>query len=318
MDPQETKRKLTSKAQGPEAFGPGASPGLYLGVPESDYHDHPAISRSILAEAARMSPLHALYSLESSEDEEESSESMDLGTAAHARVLQPRVFEDRYDVAADRCEGIKGDGDQCSNSAKVRHDGSWYCGVHAPSGDPDDIEVLKSSHYHSAEGIAQATEQDPDAAPLLHGLPGLEEATILWEDPETGLRLRARPDRVTCLPDGDVALVDLKTTRSAHPQDFRRKYARNGYWLQPAFYGAAAASIGAQPVDFVFVVVESSRPYAVQCYRPDSDDRAGAGRRMDGLLSEMSEALDSGAHAYSDGIDTLSLRRYQKDRLSIA
>jgi hypothetical protein len=163
-----------------------------------------------------------------------------------------------------------------------------------------------------------ALREDPDAAPLLYQLPGLAEATILFEDPDTGILCKARPDRIICLPNEGVALVDLKTTKSAHPQDFRRKYARNGYWLQPAFYSAAVGSLSVASVrDFVFACVESQRPYAVQCYRPSSNDLAGARRRMGGLLDEMEEALDT-PRGYADGVKELSMKRYQKDRLSIS
>jgi len=327
MEPQEVQSELIAAARNADewglghegdAFGPGADPGLYLGVPAEAYHSHPAISRSILAEAARKSPLHALYSWGAEEDDN-SSDAMDLGTAAHAKVLEPERFEDRFDVAPDECSATLGSGDPCTYSAKYRHGGEWYCGTHAPDGEPDDVEVLKSSHYYTVEGMDAALREDPDAAPLLYGLPGVEEATILFEDPETGILCKARPDRIACLPNRHVALVDLKTTKSAHPQDFRRKYGRNGYWLQPAFYSAAVDSLGvdAQVRDFVFACVESQRPYAVQCYRPSPNDLSGARRRMGGLLDEMEDALDS-PRGYADGVKELSLKRYQKDRLSIS
>jgi len=317
MDPQEVRSELLGVARGPEAFGPDAGPGLYMDVPAEAYHSHPAISRSILAEAARKSPLHGLYSWRA-EEEESSSDAMDLGTAAHAKVLEPDLFGSRFDVAPEECSATLGSGDPCTYSAKYRHGGEWYCGTHAPDGEPDDIEVLKSSHYYTVEGMDAALREDPDAAPLLYQLPGLAEATILFDDPETGLRCKARPDRIICLPNEGVALVDLKTTKSAHPQDFRRKYARNGYWLQPAFYSAAVGSLGVASVrDFVFACVESQRPYAVQCYRPSSNDLAGARRRMGGLLDEMESALDT-PRGYADGVKELSMKRYQKDRLSIS
>ena len=317
MTPQETKQRLLDAARD-EPFGPNAGPGLYLDVPEEKYHAHHAISRSILAEAARKSPLHAVHSLQSTE--EESSDAMDLGTAVHARVLEPDIFGSRYDVAPDQCEATKADGDQCSYSPSYRYGGGWYCGTHAPDEEPDDIEVLKSKHYHAAEGMAQALQADQDTSTLLYELPGLEEVTVLFGDPKTGLQLRARLDRVACLPDGRVAIVDLKTTRSAHPQDFRHKIARNGYWLQPAFYGSAVRSLdlGLEVADFVFAVVESSAPYAVQGYRPSDNDRRGAERRMGSLVNEMADALDNGSPGYREGVTSLEMKRYEKDRLQIS
>jgi len=307
--------KSTPQLKSPDRFGPNAGPGLYADVPEQEYHDHPALSRSILAEAARYSPMHAHHKWQS--DEEGSSDAASLGTALHARVLEPSVFESKYDVAADQCEATKGDGDQCSYSAKYRHDGTWYCGTHAPDGEPDDIEVLKADHAEAVSAMAEALEGDPDTSRLLFGLPGHSEVTILFDDPGTGIRCRARIDRIVELHDG-VALVDVKSTRSAHPSDFQRKMGKYGYWLQYPFYTLAAQETGLKVRDFVYACVESEPPYAVQCYRPHPQDKQVMQRRCGELISTVAEAEEGGQYGgYADGIKRLSLKSYQKKRLGI-
>ncbi|WP_103021487.1 PD-(D/E)XK nuclease-like domain-containing protein [Salinibacter altiplanensis] len=308
-----------------DADGAVASPGLYRGVPEELYHAHPALSRSVLAEAARMSPMHARYKWRGG-DEGNSSDATSLGTALHSRVLQPGVYEDTYDVALSRCEATKGDGDRCTYSAKVRHGGDWYCGTHAPDGEPDDIEVLKADTAGQVERMAEALEVDPDAAPLLFGLPGASEVTALWQDEATGLMCKARPDRIIGLPDG-VAIVDVKTTRSAHPEDFRRKMAKYGYWLQPPFYTLGIRQASEQsgnaegvPVkDFVFACVESSEPYATQCFRPHPREQQAKRTRMAELIDRVAEC-EQQAHwpSYETGVSTLGLKRYEKERMGIS
>jgi len=300
-------------------FGPDSDPGVYVGVPEQAYHDHPALSRSVLAEAARMSPMHARHKWKGGGDDV-SSDAASLGTALHSRVLTPPLFEERYDVAAEQCEATKGDGDRCSYSAKVRHDGTWYCGTHAPDGEPDDIEVLKADTEDDVESMAEALEADPDAAPLLFELPGLPEVTILWEDEATGLMCKARPDRIVGLPDG-VAIVDLKSTRSAHPEDFRRKMSKYGYWLQPPFYTLGirqASEADVNVKDFVFATVESSEPYATQCFRPHPKEQQAVRKRMCQLIDRIAQCESEDRWpSYSDGIDKLGLKRYEKERLGI-
>jgi len=306
-------------------FAEDAEPGLYRDVPEELYHAHPALSRSVLAEAARMSPMHARYRWRGG-DEGSPSDATSLGTALHSRVLEPKLYEETYDVALSQCEATKGDGDRCTYSAKVRHDGDWYCGTHAPSGeDPDNIEVLKADTAGQIEKMAEAIETDPDAAPLLYELPGTSEVTALWQDEATGLMCKARPDRVVGLPDG-VAIVDVKTTRSAHPEDFRRKMARHGYWLQPPFYTlglkqAAEQSETAGDItvkDFVFACVESSEPYATQCFRPHPKEQQAMRKRMCQLIDQIAKC-ESNAHwpSYSDGVSRLGLKRYEKERMGI-
>ncbi len=309
----------------PHEFYPGSEPdvgpGIYLGVSEEAYHDHPALSRSVLAEAARMSPLHAYYRWKG-EEGEDTSDAASLGTALHTRVLQPDLYEETYDVAAEQCEATKGDGDRCSYSAKVRHDGTWYCGTHAPNdSEPDDIEVLKSDTAGDVESMAGALEMDPDAGSLLYDLPGLPEVTILWKDEATGLMCKARPDRIVGLPEG-VAIVDLKSTRSAHPEDFRRKMARYGYWMQQPFYSLGLRQAAESDVtikDFVFTCVESSAPYAVQCYRLHGKDLSGVRRRTSQLMDEIAECeREDQWPSYADGIRELGMKSYEKDRLGIS
>jgi len=304
---------------GEHNFGPDSAAGIYAGVPEEQYHDHPALSRSVLAEAARMSPLHAYHKWKGDQDET-TSDAASLGTALHHRVLLPESFDDVYDVAPEECEATLNSGDPCTYSAKHRHDGTWYCGRHAPDGEPDDIEVLKSDTAADVESMDSALEQDPDAAPLLFDLPGLPELTILWRDEATGLMCKARPDRVVGLPDG-VAIVDLKSTRSAHPDDFRRKMSRYGYWLQPPFYTLAlrqAAESDVAVKDFVFACVESSEPYATQCFRPHPKERQALRTRACELIDMIAECEDAGTWpSYQDGVAQLGIKRYEKERLGI-
>jgi hypothetical protein len=300
-------------------FAESAEPGLYRGVPEELYHAHPALSRSVIAEAARMSPMHARHKWRGDE-EDSASDAASLGTALHSRVLRPGVYEDTYDVALSQCEATKGDGDRCSYSAKERYDGTWYCGTHAPDGEPDDIEVLKADTADQVQSMASALEVDPDAAPLLFGLPGASEVTALWQDEATGLMCKARPDRVVGLPDG-VAIVDLKSTRSAHPEDFRRKMATYGYWLQPPFYALGvreAAESDVEVKDFVFACVESSEPYATQCYRPHPREQQAKRTRMSELIGQIADCESEGFWpSYNDGVSTLGLKRYEKERMGI-
>ena len=322
MTPTDTRQELLDIAQTADSFSPDAGPGLYLNVDEQAYFAHEGISRSTLATCARKSPLHAAYEMQSEDDQ--GSKSMSLGSALHARVLEPDTFDDRFDVAPDECSATLNSGDPCTYSAKHRHSGEWFCGRHAPDGEPDDIEVLKSDHFYSVQGMQEQLKRDPDARQLLYHLPGIAEATVIYRDDETGLLCKARPDRIACLPDEQVSIVDLKSTKSAHPSDFRRSYSRYGYWLQPAHYCVAVGRLPApvEVVDFVFVCVESSRPYAVQCYRPASGDDTGARRRLAGLLEEMKDALEGDPTGYTpdgqSGVVELHMKRYEKDRLGIS
>ena len=71
-------------------------PGLYLDLPNDDYHSGPGVNKGLLDVVAR-SPLHAKFVLETAnEDRPEPTPAMQLGTALHTLVLEPEAFADLY------------------------------------------------------------------------------------------------------------------------------------------------------------------------------------------------------------------------------
>ena len=298
-------------------FGPDAEDGIYLGVPEAEYHNHPALSRSVLAKAARYSPAHAYYDWKE-DDEEYSTDATSLGRAVHSYVLTPGVFEEEYGVTPESCEGTYNSGDPCTASPKNRYDGTWYCGRHNPDQEPDEIEGLSPSKYEKIEGMTGALQRDPDTIMLLFEGSGLTEVTILWTDEVTGLQCKARLDRVVEI-NGSLHVVDLKTTRSAHPDDFRRSISKYGYWLQPVFYPHGLRELVDMPVrSFVFACVESDKPFVVQCFQLADETRKAAARRLSSLMSSMQQAVEEGVReGYHDGVAPIDMKRYEKERLEL-
>jgi hypothetical protein len=309
-------------------FGPGCPVGFYEGVPRTAYLQHPALSRSAVAAGARYSIAHAWHKWKS-EPDDEMTKSQKFGTAFHLLTLEPEKFRARYDRAADRCQGTLASGEQCSYSPKERYDGTWFCGTHAPDGDPDDIETLSAGQFEACHEMAKSAETHPESNALLNRRPGLEEVTMIWTNPETGLRCKARIDRLIDTHPGDEvkpALVDLKTTDSAHRGDFRRKVGRYGYWAQGAFYvmgyNTLAAEVrGLPPIKapFLFSVVEKSAPHACQVYSLSGRAREqGTGRVLE-VMSKLAEHETDGVPApersYSPKIETIGLSRWQKKRL---
>jgi len=314
-------------------FGSECPVGFYADVPRMAYLQHPALSRSAVAEGARYSIAHAWHEWKSEPDEEMTA-SQKFGNAFHLLTLEPEKFRARYDRAADRCQGTLASGEQCSYSPKERYDGDWYCGTHAPSSDssekePDAIETLTAGQFEACHEMTKSAETHPESHALLNQRPGLEEVTMIWVNPETGLRCKARVDRLIDNGFGDEvkpALADLKTTDSAHAEDFRRKIGRYGYWAQGAFYTMgfntlAAQVYGVPPIQepFLFSVVEKSEPYACQVYALSSRVREQGTGRVLKVMSKLAEhetdKVPAPERSYSPKVETIGLSRWQKERL---
>lgn len=310
-------------------FGPDCGIGFYENVPRMEYLRHPALSRSAVAAGARQSLAHAWHEWKSDPDEE-MTRSQEFGNAFHLLTLEPFKFRERYDRAADRCQGTLASGDQCSYNPKERYDGEWFCGTHAPDGEPDDIKTLTADQFEACHEMSKSAEMHPESNTLLNEVPGREEVTMIWDNPETGLRCKARVDRIieAARPadEPNPAMVDLKTSSSAHREDFRRSVGKYGYWAQSAFYimgyntlAEEVSAIPQMPGDFFFSVVEKSAPYVCQVYMLDRLLREKGTDVVLKIMSKLSEhdAEDSSPpeRSYSKGIETIGMNKWQKERL---
>jgi hypothetical protein len=307
-----------------EEFGADAPDGIYRGVPAAEYLNHPALSRSVVAEGARYSAEHARHKWKNSEPVDASSKATELGTALHTRILEPEVFASEYDVAPEVCSSTFKSGDPCTYSAKHRVAGKWYCGRHVPDGPTDDIYTLKASDMEKIEGMESSIRSNEEGSLLLDQQDGLNELVVLWTDEVTGVRCKARLDRlvdVTTTQDRrpNAALVDIKTARSAHPDDFRRSIAQYGYWAQPTFYGMGLDHCSDINVkDFVFIVVESSPPHTVACYRLGAWTQSAARARVNELLDEIADSIESDHwRTYGEGVQPIGMKRYELERLGL-
>lgn len=133
------------------------------------------------------------------------------------------------------------------------------------------VPVLREM-FQNAQRVAGAVWEHPLASILLEQ--GTPELSIYAHDPETGERLRCRPDWYR-----GTAIVDLKTTKDAAPQRFRKSVAEYGYFQQAAFYIDVAALAGIEVENFYFVAVETTAPYLMSVTQIDERD-IELGRRL--------------------------------------
>jgi hypothetical protein len=280
------------------------APGVYRGVSSADYHALPFCSNSRLSLLKR-SPAHLRADLDAPR---EVTDAMRLGTAIHSAVLEPEDFETRY-TEANACEATKKDGSPCSNPGVGRVGGVWGCGVrgHLPAGDRDRIEVLSRDEFFACFAIRDAIRSHPRIGKLLSG-DGENELTVIWDDPDTGVRCKARIDRLARHPKAGGVLVDLKSTTDAREAAFTRKVFDLGYYRQFGMYQDALRAHGVETLHMVIVAVEKEAPYAVAGYRL-TEAAADAGRQeLRTLMKRYAECERSGNWpGYSEEITELSL-----------
>ena len=256
----------------------------------ADYHRHWAVSKSGLDQIAK-SPLHywARF-LDPDRVWPEPTPAMRLGTALHTHVLELSKWDDQIAVAP---------GDINRRTKEGRE--QWAAFEAAAKRKT----VITADDAQQVMAMGRAVMRHPAAAMLL-GLPGKAETTHMWTDAGTGLECKCRPDWL--IDDGSI-VVDLKTTKNASIQGFKRSVADYRYHVQAAWYlhGLEQAT-GRRPDQFIFICVESTAPFACAVYAADAEmiERGHDQAMRDLAKLAICKAADHWP-SYSDQIETISL-----------
>ncbi len=257
-------------------------PQIIHGMPNADYHASPAISKSGLDKIAK-SPAHYRAAKEAPA---ETTDAMVIGSAFHDYILLPEIFQTAYTVLPEDFNGRTKDGKSYLETIKA-------------SGQT----ILKAEWLKDIQGMAAAVAAHPKAAALLTG--GHPEVSIFWQDADTGIDCRCRPDYIH----SSGIIADLKSTLDASPAAFSKSCANFRYHVQDAFYSEGYyQATGEWPRGFVFIAVEKTAPYAVACYTLD-DVAKEKGRELyqQDLQTLHAAQANNRWTAYSQKIETLTL-----------
>jgi exodeoxyribonuclease VIII len=262
----------------------------------SEYHARPEVSKSGL-DLAHRSPLHFWNRyLNPDRVAEPPTEAMILGSALHARVLEPHLFDDEY-VVAPHC-------DRRTKEGKM----IWADFEQQAAGKT----LLKADDALRITAMADAIGKHK-AASFLLTMPGKAEQSYFWTDDETGERCKCRPDWHSA--DGKI-IVDVKTTEDASPAKFLRSSVLGWrYHVQAAFYmqGLPEAEV------FLFCCVEKKPPFAVAVYSlpPALVERGLREAKADLALISACRAADDWP-SYSEEIEELPLPKWLDDPATVA
>ncbi|HHD7830039.1 TPA: PD-(D/E)XK nuclease-like domain-containing protein, partial [Escherichia coli] len=216
-------------------------PGIYYGISNENYHAGPGVSKSQLDDIADTPALY-LWRKNAPVDTTK-TKTLDLGTAFHCRVLEPEEFSNRFIVAPEF--------NRRTNSGKEEE--KAFLRECASTGKT----VITAEEGRKIELMYQSVMALPLGQWLVESA-GHAESSIYWEDPETAILCRCRPDKI--IPEFHW-IMDVKTT--ADIQRFKTAYYDYRYHVQDAFYSDGyEAQFGVQPT-FVFLVASTT----IECGR---------------------------------------------------
>ena len=213
---------------------------MVLDMPNDAYHAYAGISKSGLDVIAR-SPAHFKY-----RPKHEPSRAMVIGSATHAAVLEPTVFNKQYALLKEVTD---------------RRSAEYKQAVKLHGAD----NVLICGEIEQIAGMQAALNKNKYAAELLVAN-GWCEIACFATDPETGVLVKCKFDKLL----NNLQSVDLKTTLDV--REFYKSVANYRYHVQEAFYSDVFEwATGEQINGFDFLAVEKEMPHASRIFRLDSN-----------------------------------------------
>ncbi|KLY37156.1 hypothetical protein SK92_00290 [Klebsiella oxytoca] len=229
------------------------NPGIYFDISNEDYHAGDGVSKSQLDMVAKNPAL--LKWVKAAPEDEEKKSALDMGTALHCLLLEPEEFDKRF-IKEPKVDLRTTRGKATLDAFKDSIKGSNM----TPIPDEDWRKL----------GLMHKSAMAHPAARWMLEAPGYCEASMYWNDDETGELCRIRPDK--WLNEHNV-IVDVK--KVADMERFARHIEEFRYHVQNAMYCEGAQKVTGEVHGFFFLAVSESIDcgrYPVRVFELDAPD----------------------------------------------
>lgn len=243
---------------------------LIYDLDETEYHAHEALGstsiKTLSDTGISMAEVKVLLSTN------EHKRTFDVGSLAHALILEGSLdrLVERVDVDAWRTSDAKQAKAQAYAAGKIPINNSEVESILQP------VERMADSVMSHRLASSLLTDFSP-------------EVSAFWE--QDGTPLKARFDAYR---PNHGQLIDLKTTRSARPNDVRKSISDFGYYIQAQHYLNGAQAVTGFVPDWKFIFVQNCEPYTVSIGSLDPEALRQAQARIDIALRRYQEAQSSG------------------------
>lgn len=244
-------------------------------MPAEDYFANPAFGSTSIRYLS--DPEISLQEVKHLLEHDEHKEAYDVGTLAHALILEGSLDHLVVEVDAK---------DYRTNKAREARDAA-YAQNKIPVNNTERDTMLAP-----VEAMRDAVLDHPIAADLLTGHD--PEVSIFWE--QSGVPMKARID---ALHMREGIAVDLKTVRSARPNDVRKQISDLGYYIQQRHYLNGLKQVTGFDMDWYFVTVGKEAPHPVSVHKMAPDAMQQAQARIDHAIARYKQAQEHGWTGYT-------------------
>lgn len=237
-------------------------PGVYYGMPDSEYHADPAIGSTSVKQIS-ISPANLYF------NPFKGSKSAHIGSAIHAALLEPELFRNDYllmpDVTSRSSKEYKS-ATECTNPEYI----------------------LVGSEVDTVNRMFDSSRLNEDFMDYMN-TKGHSEVSMFAECPETGLILKCRFDR---LSDTLAYPLDVKSCRDASERGFSHAMGQFKYHIQAAFYlYVLKLATGLESNNFAFFAIENTAPYRNCMYYIGEESLELGRREMWAALEKIKECM---------------------------
>ncbi|WP_158782341.1 PD-(D/E)XK nuclease-like domain-containing protein [Pantoea sp. BAV 3049] len=239
-------------------------PGIYFDISNEDYHRDEAIGSTTI-KAISVSPANLYF------NPFKGSKSAHIGTAIHAALLEPELFEREFILEPDINSRASKD-----YKALLAH--------------TDAERIIIGSEVETINRMFESSRLNDDFMDYIN-TKGNSEVSMFTTCPITGLNLKCRFDR---LSDSHPYPLDVKSCRDASQRGFSQAFGQYHYHVQAAFYLYVLKLVtGRELNQFAFFAIENNAPYR-NCMYYIGEDSLTLGRKI------MFEAMNKLVECNSD------------------
>lgn len=263
--------------------------GIYYDISNEDYHKGVGISKSQL-DLIEHSPADFIWQKNAPIDIDK-TKTLDIGTALHCLLLEPNDFDNRFAIEQKLDKRTKA-GKEAAAEFEINN---------------QDKTILTHDEGKKLSIMRDSAMAHPIARWCLEAI-GKSESSIYWEDSETEILCRCRPDKIIT---EHSWIVDVKSTADIHK--FDRSFYDYRYHVQDAFYSDGYYSLTEEIPVFVFLVISTTvncGRYPVRIFIMDEQAKEAGRIAYKTNLKTYSECLKNDEWP---GLHTLSLPYYAKE-----
>lgn len=250
-------------------------PGIYPNMTNEEYHgDKNSISRSSIMDFKKSPRKYWANHLNPNRPPKEVKESWEFGTAFHTFILEPHLFFENYFIMPRKV--LKRENEELFNAYKE---------AEKEAENHQNKIMLSWNDYERLLAMQSALFRNERAKELIEG--AVYECSFFWENKESGLMVKARPDILH-----PKIYIDLKTITDASEHAYQREMALYGYHIQAAMMEDAVLELKQEKLlACINICVEKNYPHGIGIYIIDEEAIKIGRKEYKSLLLDLSACI---------------------------